>query len=137
MNTMEVHYSVETEILITSTPQECPACMSHKVYTVHKASQSSWSLFWTDIPTGVHHTIKRASPVMQKGQRSSQKDVIWSRLLLPQWLTQALLPACNRPPGKAAVRILITLAQEHISETLFPAHPLQEGRGSYMVHYSI
>ena len=134
-NTMEVHYSIEAEILISSTSQGCPACISHKVYTVHKASQASWSLFWTDIASGVHHTIKHASLVMQKGQQSSQKDVSWRRLLLPQWLTQPLLPMCNRPSGKVAVRVLITLAQEHISEILSPVHPLQEGRGSYMLHY--
>lgn len=133
-NTMEIHYFIETEILITSTPQGCPACMSQKVHTVHKASQASWSLFWTDIPSGVHHAIKQASLVMQKGQRNSHKDVSWRRPLLPQWLIQLFLPICNRPPGKAAVRVLTTLAQKHVSETLFPVHPLQEGRGFYVLH---
>lgn len=133
-NTIEIHYFIEAEILITSTPQGRPACMSQKVYTVHKASQASWSLFWTDIPSGVHHTMKHASLVMQKGQQNSHKDVSWRRPLLPQWLTQPFLPICNRPPGKAAVRVLTTLAQKHISEILFPVHPLQQGRGSYVLH---
>lgn len=117
-NTMVVHYSIETEILITSTPQGRPACMSHKVYTAHKGSQASWSVLWTDIPSGIHRTIKFVSLVMQKGQWSCQNDVSWKRLLLPQWLTQPLLLTLTRPQGKAAVRVLIALAQEHVSETL-------------------
>lgn len=58
---MEVHYSIETEILIISRPQGCPACMSHKTYTVHDARQTSRSLLWPDRASGVHHTIKHAS----------------------------------------------------------------------------
>lgn len=43
--------------------------------------------------------------------------------------------ACiHQMPGKAAVRVLIALAQEHVSETLSPVDPLQ-GRGSCMFSY--
>lgn len=132
-NVMEVRYSIKTEILIPSPPQGCPACMSHKTYTVHEARQTSRSLLWPDMAGGVHHTIKHASLVMQKGQWRSRKDVSRRRLLLPQWLTQPLLPACNRPPGKAAAGVLIALAQEHVSGPLSAVHPLQEGGGSHML----
>lgn len=132
-NTMEVHYHIKTEILITSTPQGCPTCTSHKVYTIHKASQASWSMLWTDIPSGVHHTIKFVSPVMQKGQWSCQEDVSWRRLLLPQWLTQPLLPTFTRPQERQLSGFLLPLHRNMFLKHS-PADSLQ-GRGSYMFSY--
>lgn len=127
-NTMEVHYHIKTEILNTSTPQGCPACMSHKVHTAHKASQASWTMLWTDIPSGVHHRIKFVSLVMQKGQWSCQKDVSWRRLLLPQWLTQPLLPAFTRPQERQLSGFLLLLHRNMFLKQS-PADPLQD-RGS-------
>lgn len=56
---------------------------------------------------------------MQKGQWSCQKDVSLRRLLLPQWLTQPLLPAFTRPQERQLSGFsLLLLHRNSVSETL-------------------
>lgn len=88
-------------------------------------------MLWTDIPSGVHHTIKFLSPMMQKGQWSCQKDVSVRRLLLPQWLIQPLLPTFTRPQERQLSGFLLLLLHRNMLLKHSPAAPLP-GRGSCM-----
>lgn len=97
-------------------PVRHPEACFELTFPVGSITQSNSYLLW----------CRRDSEVVRK-------DVSWRRLLLPQWLTQPLLPAFTRPQERQLSGFLLLLHRNMFLKHS-PADPLQ-GRGSCMFSY--